>query len=284
MQNDVAAELLVQSVWTGQGGDHLFYQGPTHFGAVDYIRRHGIFSNPVPAIRDAVRLSKMPVWAVLHSAIRFGLLRGDWMPIDELRREIVFVNPEVLPPRIGDYITQPWSDSASDLPNGKRLQICLLAQVLNRHRPLPRLEFAHEYHPLLSQPIMELCLQVPFDILLRGGIDRALARAAFRDCVPDEIIRRVNKGTIATATMTKIRQSRSFIQELLLDGILVRERVVDRSSIEQYVTKNRPLNSHTLWPLLTCTAAEVWARNWEGASSRAAHFPKSAFIGAFANS
>jgi asparagine synthase (glutamine-hydrolysing) len=117
---------------------------------------------------------------------------------------------------------------------------------------------------------LELCLQIPIYTLLSGGIDRALERAAFRDCVPECIVRRENKGSIASAFMTKIRESLPFIRHLLLDGVLIQERIIERSSLEPYLAGNRPMNPRILWPFLSCIAAEVWARKWAAAAWRLA--------------
>jgi asparagine synthase (glutamine-hydrolysing) len=175
-----------------------------------------------------------------------------------------------LPGNIVDYVWQPWTEDTSNLSPGKRWQISLLACLIHRHRPVPGLQYAEQHHPLFSQPLFELCLRIPVYTLLRGGIDRALERAAFRDCVPQPIIRRENKGTIATTFMSKIRESLPFIRDLLLDGVLAQERIIERSSLEPYLAANRPMNHRVLWPFLSCIAAEVWARKWAAAAWRLA--------------
>jgi asparagine synthase (glutamine-hydrolysing) len=221
-------------------------------------------------VRDAARLSRCSYWGVLQKSIRLGLFGCNWQPEDEYHREAAFLNPEILPTNIIEYVWQPWLENTSDLPPGKRWQISLLACLIHRHRPIPGLQYADQHHPLFSQPLFELCLQIPIYTLLRGGIDRALERAAFRDCVPESIIRRQNKGTVAAAFMSKIRESLPFIRDLLLDGVLVQERIIERSSLEPYLAANRPMNHLVLWPFLSCIAAEVWARKWSAAAWRLA--------------
>jgi asparagine synthase (glutamine-hydrolysing) len=115
---------------------------------------------------------------------------------------------------------------------------------------------------------MELCLRVPMYTLLRDGVNRSLARAAFRDCVPIEIIRRESKAGGASNFMSQVRRSLPFIRELLLDGILVRERIVIRSALEAHFSSNRPTNIRTFWPVLTCIIAEIWARKWNASGWR----------------
>jgi asparagine synthase (glutamine-hydrolysing) len=270
LRNVVPSRTRAEAIWDGQGGDHIFFQVHSAFAAVDYAFRHGIIGEFSRHVRDTVRLSRTSYWGVLQRSVRLGLFRCDWQPEDEYRREAAFVNPEILPANIIDYVWQPWLENTLDIPPGKRWQIGLLAGLIHRHRPIPGVEYADHHHPLFSQPLFELCLQIPVYTLLRGGIDRALERAAFRDCVPESIVRRENKGTIATAFMSKIRESLPFIRELLLEGVLVRERIIDRSSLEPYLAANRPMNHRVLWPFLSCLAAEVWARKWADTAWRLA--------------
>jgi hypothetical protein len=68
--------------------------------------------------------------------------------------------------------------------------------------------------------------------------------------------------------MSKIRESLPFIRELLLGGVLVQERIVDRLFLERQLAANRPMNPRALWPFLSCVAAEVWAQKWAAAGWR----------------
>jgi asparagine synthase (glutamine-hydrolysing) len=268
LRNLVPERTKAESIWDGQGGDHLFFEPRSPFGAVDYAFDHGVTGDFSRCVRDAIRRSKLSRWGVFNRSIRLGLFRGEWQPEDEYDRKAVFVNPELVPADIADYVWQPWQTDASDLPPGKRWQICLIACLLHRHRPVPELQYASEHHPLFSQPLLELCLRIPLYTLLQGGVDRALERAAFRDCVPEAIIRREDKGTVALTVMSKIRECLPFLRELVLDGVLVKARIIDRSAMEPYLAGNRPTNHRMLWPFLSCIAAEVWARKWASTAWR----------------
>jgi asparagine synthase (glutamine-hydrolysing) len=268
LRNAVALEKRAEAIWDGQGGDHLFFQSRSAFGAVDYAFLHGIGGDFAMHVRDAVHLSRSSYWGVLQKSIRLGLLHFDWHPENEYGRDATFLNREVMPANIVDYVWQPWADDTESLPPGKRLQIGLLANLIHRHRAVPGMQSTDQHHPLFSQPLFELCLRIPIYTFLHGGIDRALERAAFRDCVPEPIIRRENKGSIATAFMNKVRESLPFIRGLILDGVLVRERILERSALEPYLLHNRPMNPRILWPFLSCIAAEVWARRWDATEWR----------------
>ena len=140
------------------------------------------------------------------------------------------------------------------------MQIRFLSQVVNRHRPIARLESAPQHHPLLSQPLMEVCLQIPTYLLLRGGRERGLAREAFADRVPEQILRRRDKGSVVSHATEMLRQSEPFVRELLLEGALAGAGVIVRKDLEPYIVHGQPFREEHLLPLLACIAAEVWVR------------------------
>ena len=107
---------------------------------------------------------------------------------------------------------------------------------------------------------MEVCLRIPTYLLLRGGRERALAREAFADRVPMQILRRRDKGSIVSHATEMIRQSEPFVRELLLDGVLAGAGVIVRAELEPYIVHGQPFREEHLMPLVACIAAEVWAR------------------------
>ena len=140
------------------------------------------------------------------------------------------------------------------------MQIRFLAEVANRHRPIARLERAPQHHALLSQPLMETCLRIPTYLLLRGGRERALARHAFADRVPSQILRRRDKGSIMSHATEMLRRSQPFLRELLLGGVLAEAGVIARKELEPYIVRGQSFREEHMLTLLACIAAEVWAR------------------------
>jgi len=110
---------------------------------------------------------------------------------------------------------------------------------------------------------METSLRIPTYVLQRGGKHRALARDAFKDIVPNEIIARETKGATITHALDLIRLNKALLQDVLLDGRLVREGLLDRKALEPYICRGHPLRPMQLLPMLACAAAEIWVRNWE---------------------
>lgn len=252
------------SVWKGQGGDHIFLKASGIESASDYLADHGIGFGIARALRDNAKLSSQPYTAILRSAWAYKR-SGYATERVGLERKPHFLHREARSVAAQSIEAHPWMLSAAALPPGRQRQLRMLAEVVNRHRPLPRSEIAYEHHPLLSQPIIEQCLRTPTYLHLRGGRHRALARHAFADCVPASILEREDKGG-TTALLTRcVRRAAPFLSQLLIDGILVRKRIADRHELESCLRGGRVLMPDQLPPLLACIAAEIWARTWNGA-------------------
>jgi asparagine synthase (glutamine-hydrolysing) len=256
--NRVAAATEARTLWTGQGGDHLFLQTADYSSARDYRTTRGIRPGLIAAVRDAAQVSRQPYWFVLESAL--GSARNSARCQDKTARMPYFVTKTALPDNVDGYVSHPWTTDADDLPRGKQSQIRFLAEVINRHRPIPHLELAPQHHPLMSQPLIETCLRIPTYLLIRGGRERALARAAFSDRLPPQIVRRRDKGSIVSYTTEMLRQGEAFVREVLLGGALASAGIIAPDQLKPYIVQSQPFREEHLLPLLACLAAEMWVR------------------------
>lgn len=273
---DFCRRLNVSSIWTGQGGDHLFIQTSLPLGAADFAALNGIGPRLLRPLHDSVRLSKWNYWSALsllwskHADLPTRATHSD--PITKHP----FITPDVRSRVHPDDLLHPWTLDAKSLPPGQDFQITSLSDVLNRHRPLPGIEAVNQHHPLLSQPLIELCLRIPSYLHLYGGIDRAVERAAFTDLIPSQIATRRQKGQATLSVLELIHRSRGYLLGLTLDGVLVKEGIIDRAALAPFLSGHRPTDTTSLLPLLSCIAAEVWVRTWHNSmlnSERARHTP-----------
>ena len=256
--NRVAAATEARTLWTGQGGDHIFLQTADYSSAQDYRTTRGIRPGLIAAVRDAAQVSRQPYWFVLQSAL--GSAHNSERRQDKMTRTPYFVTKTALPDNVDGYVSHPWTTDADDLPRGKQSQIRYLAEVINRHRPIPHLELAPQHHPLMSQPLIETCLRIPTYLLIQGGRERALARDAFADRLPPEILRRRDKGSIISYTTEMLRQGEPFVREVLLGGALASAGIIAPDQLKPYIVQSQPFREEHLLPLLACLAAEMWVR------------------------
>jgi asparagine synthase (glutamine-hydrolysing) len=117
--------------------------------------------------------------------------------------------------------------------------------------------------PLLSQPVLEICLRLPLDVLVCGGRDRGLARTAFARRLPRLVLERRSKGDTTRRSAISLAASLESIRALLLDGRLVQETIVDRSRLEVALREDTLARGAELLSIYRAIAIELWVRAWE---------------------
>lgn len=256
----IAQQVRPDCMWTGEGGDHAFFQFDTVLTASDYFAGHGLGPRLLRVLGDTARLTRKSFLSVVRES---WAARGQAQCIhreDEEGGAKQFLSADLLA-RSGE-LEPPRLPRLDDLPPGKQLQILYLLDVMNRHRPLPGVDCFPQLNPLLSQPVLEVCLQIPTYCLAYGGRRRGLAREAFRSVVPPEILARETKGSAGLFVMDILRRSQKFLREHLLDGILIQQGVLERAALERCLARPEAFSITDCRPLLACVAAEIWARGW----------------------
>lgn len=260
--NEMAEDFHCDTVWTGQGGDQVFWHAHDAYPAADYLMHHRLPYRLPAILYDSAVLSRQSLWSVFAQALRYSLRipATPQEPFDScgatlMNQSILAEIPEI-------YHATPWHLGAGRLPPGKQAQVDTFADLLNRHKPLPVLESPYQCHPLISQPLLELSLRIPTYQLLRGGRQRAMARDAFADRVPISILRREDKGGVRDQARALLRGSVALLREALLDGILVSLGILDRTSIERIIVAQDTYRPAEVFPLFGCLAVEMWARQW----------------------
>ena len=106
-------------------------------------------------------------------------------------------------------------------------------------------------------------MQIPSYVLTYGGRDRALVRDAFSDMLPSEIAARTTKGATTAYANGVLVANLAAIRTLLLDGVLVSERLLDGRKTEANLRESRLIRDPDLyWPVLNAVRAESWLRAW----------------------
>lgn len=266
------------AVFDGAGGDFLFgaYKSLT---PIDYLHRFGPRPGLLKVAQDAALLTNDSIWAILARTLRDYLFPSAW----DLHREIAsykkFVTREALAASSSHTtFVHPWYSSV-DVANRSALYLTLhFTSPDLYYDPLsdPQRTYLEPVSPLTSQPVVELCLRIPSHFHVKDGIDRALARRAFANDVPPEIIQRVWKDRAPNFLESSLATNASFIRDFLLGGELVARGLLDRRLLEESL--GGPPSKATGYPaeLLDHMIHEAWIRSWmSAAQGRAADLPRS---------
>ena len=265
---EILKDYEIDVVFSGQGGDHFFQSIPFSEIAAEFFTRHGMNRQLLDVVDDTARFTRKSYWSVFGTVIASGLLGRRADPYDCLEPSPILAD-ELRNERISRLIRHPWVDSAADLPNCKRRQVFDIVDAQNFYR-LPE-QCADIIHPLISQPIIELCLQIPSYRLAYGGRDRALVRDAFAGIVPDEILKRRVKGATTGYFNNLLIRNITFLREYLLDGLLADRGLIDRDRTSATLTEAALTRGETLlFPILDVLRAEFWLRLWRPGGSSAA--------------
>ena len=117
-------------------------------------------------------------------------------------------------------------------------------------------------HPLMSQPILETCLDLPVDALVRGGRDRGLARKAFQTSLPPEVSERRTKGDMTAFYGRMIARSLKVLRPFLLEGGLAQAGLLDLERLDEALTCERLAADGGYGDVMDLATQEAWARRW----------------------
>jgi asparagine synthase (glutamine-hydrolysing) len=261
----LAAEHGAGAIVIGHGGDQLFYQERAEWAPGDFLHRRGPRPGVLRVALDAAQMDQLSFWHVLRQAAAGYFAHRRWSVLQEAgRKRPLLVPAKVAEAKRSGTFLHPLLRHPRGAPSGKLWHAHQISQPFDFYDPLGRDGDAERLSPLFSQPLMELCLRIPTYVLTRGGWDRTVARRAFYHDLPPEIRNRRNKGGIEEHLRLTLEHNRGFLRELLLDGALVREGVVDRGRLAEVLSGRATPIAAGSGELLEYAGTEAWLRCWTG--------------------
>ena len=259
----MASSTGFDGIFTGDGGDTLFFRSPAALAAVDYVCDHGLAPRALEVGFNAACLDEVSFWTIMRDMWRYGIRRRRRHSLVERRSDWGAISAEVVEAvtRRGDFV-HPWFRNGDALPPGKLSQAFLLSFASDFDDPLGNDDQPEHACPLLSQPLVELCLRIPTYVLAPGPQDRMLARRAFAADLPGQILYRPTKGGMALHVKDVLDNNRPFLNEFLLDGVLVSQRLLDRKKLVEALSSAPTRGKYWAPELFEYVGIEGWARCW----------------------
>jgi len=263
-ESQLARQLQATAIFGGGWGDQLFYRTRNDSAAADYIADHGWSLEWLTTARDAAELSRTTVWRVLGRLLRNRLLHRPWDPFPKHSHTDTFVRPDVDASSCdAEVLLHPWFEDSAGLPFGKLWHILLLSAPADFRRPVAEDDDPEPIEPLRSQPLMELCLGIPTYVLTRGAGDRLLVRTAFERELPPLVLKRLSKGFVDQGFQSVVRHNVRFVRELMLEGGLVKEKILDRPKLERALSDGFLHGGPPQAELFAHICTEAWLRVWQ---------------------
>jgi asparagine synthase (glutamine-hydrolysing) len=255
----IVRQLGIDAIFTGQGGDAMFFQFPTIDVAIDRARAEGLRALASATAFDAARRTHTSIWS-LWRRVLLSSFSSSGQSLD--RFDTTLLGPVARAAAEAPQDDHPWLDGADRLPPGKRLQLETIHTCQIFYGPTHRAAVVPLIHPLLAQPVVETCLAIPSYELSRGTVDRALARETFTDRLPTSILHRRGKGEAGNYYGRAVVDSIPFLRSFLLDGTLVAHGLLDGEALDTLLEEDALLWSASARLPIVYAAFEAWARHW----------------------
>ncbi|HVH87877.1 MAG TPA: asparagine synthase C-terminal domain-containing protein, partial [Terriglobales bacterium] len=242
----LGASLLID----GGGGDNLFCSITSAAPVVDALLRGGPRETAV-AVLDIAARANCTIWEVLGAATKRSVRHR---PAWKEDRSFLASNALLQKPEI-----HPWLEHLR-VPPGKREHVEALVHIQHF---LDRSELTTPLlHPLLAQPLLELCLRIPSWLWMRGGRDRAIAREAFNGLLPPSVLQRRMKGSLQGMLHRSFLRLREEMRELLIEGELARTGILDLQSLNAGLSRGACTTDEVQLRISEMVALEFWLRKW----------------------
>jgi asparagine synthase (glutamine-hydrolysing) len=252
------------AVFSGDGGDILFFRGWPDLAAIDQVHCRGLHPAALKFLAAAALPAQLSVWKLLYQAVIYGLLRRRRWDIRTLMFDHyrLVTDQVVAAARQQTDFLNPWHLPDEDLPPGKRLHAFGVTRPMLFRDPLSFPAELDFINPLVSQPVIELCLRIPTYVHTARGLDRAVARAAFAADLPREIVERTWKGAVDRHLQDLLVAHRLLLRQVLLEGSLVKAGILDRSRLTGALSDISVRSMSHASELFGYFCTEVWAQRF----------------------
>lgn len=241
------------SFFSGGGGDSVFCFLGNAAPAADAFRERGL-SSGLAAIRNLSVLHQCTHWKAGRLTLQ-KLLHRTKAPY---RANHSFLNPSVdadLPER------HPWLAAPSGALPGDLERIADLTGTQLFRDIAPRGSTHWLRLPLLSQPVVEACLKVPSWMWITGGQNRAIARTAFADRLPQGVLQRRSKGTFMNYLGAIYQREQARMRQYLLTGHLQKHNLLDAGALEEFFEATHPPRDTSFTRIFDLCMIENWVRH-----------------------
>ncbi|MCL7714974.1 asparagine synthase C-terminal domain-containing protein [Stenotrophomonas mori] len=242
----------LRASYSGGGGDTVFSYLTSAAPAADAFIKQGPIAG-LKAIRDLSELHHCTLWLAARLTLKKlrtrhpGPAAADWS----------FLKPATVDPPDA----HPWLKGAAEQAPGDRERVTGLIGTQVLRDGLPRSAVSWLRLPLLSQPVMEACLAIPSWMWISGGINRAVARAAFADALPASVAQRRSKGDFLQLCAAIYRHNQARIGELLLCGELAARGLLDVDALRAFLDPSSSARGHAFMRIFDLCSIENWIRH-----------------------
>ena len=249
----------------GQGGDHVFLAPQPTEALADYWLDKG-FRGITKPLQELSAAHRAP-WTALAQRTLKDIAQYYGKKKTITAEATPFFNPAFASscgnPSARQKHSSPLDDGSKNFYPGKINHIQSLHHAVAYAERNRSITYRTATHPLLSQPLVELALQVPTYQSFAQGFDRILFRNAVSRIKKPQALWRTIKGQ-TTGSMTKMLfKDAHFIHDTVLHGTLVTSGMINKQWLEKEIIKVRHGQIENFWTIIQLFTAQRWLQQWE---------------------
>jgi len=241
----------------GGGGDSMFCLLNSALPVVDRYQHEGLGAGLLHTAADMAQVARTDMWTVLRAAIPRALRQQSRLPKPMTNPFVRREARHALPWPAGN----PWMEAPAGIAPGKQRHVWSILAICNHLEGYGRETMAPCLAPLMSQPIFETCMAIPTWFWCQGGNNRSVAREASRSILPASIVDRRTKVSFNGLVHRVIEANLPAIREMVLDGALAREGIIDREAVDAFL-RTRLASGAALPEIMALVDIEAWAAGW----------------------
>jgi len=254
------SHMPIDAFFTGNGGDAVFCSLRSAIPFIDRVLAEGPSAGLTGTLLDICLLTGVDRRTVLrHAWDRYRRDRGR----HQIRFNASGLTEAAAKKARAQGVSHPWLLPPRDILPGKTVHAAYLMRAQKSIELYSRAVAPPHVAPLISQPVMEMCLSIPTWLWISGGQNRAVARRAFAGALPSLVTARTSKGGPGGFDMLIYRHNRDQLHERLRHGLLARKGIFD-SALLDFPEDPSWRGVERIQRILEFAAAENWVRWWSG--------------------
>lgn len=252
----IAQELGCDAIVDGGGGDNVFCSLQSASPAADCLLDRQGPRAFLQTCNEIAALTQASLWRIAIKAARRAWERSRpyrWPAAEQM------LSPEAVAAAQCSPL-HPWLSAGIPPRPGRSAQIAQLIGAQSFMEDGPHNAKSNVVSPLVSQPLIEHCLSLAPWQWIERGCNRAIARRAFSDMLPPEVIWRRSKGIPDSYIVQLYETNREMIRDRLLGGLLAAAGVIDIAAVEAALDDPTPFRGRECSRIVRLMDAEIWAR------------------------
>lgn len=256
---------------SGHGSDHIFMCPPTKKSLADYILEMG-FKGSKEKIKEITTYYRDPLSPILKKTIlslaNYILSRRleKRHPKNTEDESPKWFKPELYRETADDFVHPIYGTLSKKILPGKYDQVDAFYEGLaSIHMEMNSIH--PTYYPFLYPPVVDFALSYPTYRLFEKGYDRYPLRKAVSDHFKTQTVWRRDKSQTTGIFQLGVKKNIAYVQDLCLEGHLVKESFVDKEELEKTITLISNGDINHMWPFVHLASTELFLRFWEGKST-----------------